>query len=302
MAKIRMSLKDNILNKKEVNHIVRYCDKIEYLLENISTKCFQPSYCKEIFNNQKLLIPMVSFCNILLRDVENYMYYGDYGLGFNIDWAIRNKISPVIYTHDTSEILNLFKIIGKNLTLLNLDLSINKIKNDIQGYSNIFNNKDSISDLAIKDIFNGNIKTIQFTKPWKSKMKFEIEIISNGKITCIDNEIDINCYNEREWRFVPNFNKNEFDNIIMENDSIESHNKYTKYTDSKKEPKPHIRQIEYGLTFDLNDLRYIIVRDSNEVQKVINVLNSSFNQDQVYENIKNGKLLILTKDSLRNDF
>jgi hypothetical protein len=76
---------------------------------------FHPSYCQEKIGDLKYLIPMVSFCNISIRDVGLYMRYGDYGIGMTMDWALQNRISPVIYVHENSPFSDLHSRINKLL-------------------------------------------------------------------------------------------------------------------------------------------------------------------------------------------
>lgn len=103
MPKTTLTIENDFLNYKNVNHIIHYLSNIDYILEIIKNKEMYPSYCKEEFNGEKVLIPMISFCNIPINDVENFMYYGNYGLGFTLEWAIKNNITPVIYAHEQSE-------------------------------------------------------------------------------------------------------------------------------------------------------------------------------------------------------
>lgn len=105
-------------NQKKVNLVFHYTKKLEFLL-NILKDGFQPSYCYEKINDLEYYIPMVSFCNIPLTDVDDYMRYGKYGIGLSLDWAIRNGISPVVYIHENTPFANLHKQINvEHLTRL----------------------------------------------------------------------------------------------------------------------------------------------------------------------------------------
>lgn len=90
---------ENPFIQRKINHIVHYLDNFESLLK-ILKNGFAPSYCRENIDSSEYYIPMVSFCNIPLKDVDQYVRYGKYGLGMSLDWALKNGVSPVIYIHD----------------------------------------------------------------------------------------------------------------------------------------------------------------------------------------------------------
>ena len=58
----------------------------------------------------EIVFPMTSFCDIPLSQVKRHTStYGQYAIGLNKSWGMRNKINPVIYTYPkstTSDILN----------------------------------------------------------------------------------------------------------------------------------------------------------------------------------------------------
>ena len=101
-------------NQKKVGHIFHYTKTFDSLL-GILKSGFLPSYCQETVGDLKYLIPMVSFCNISIRDVGLYMRYGDYGIGMTMDWALQNRISPVIYVHENSPFSDLHNKVNKLL-------------------------------------------------------------------------------------------------------------------------------------------------------------------------------------------
>lgn len=310
MAKFEFSVSEKLLNNKDVNHLFRYSSKLTYILDNIEQKGFFPSYCKEIFPNEIILIPMVSFCNIPITQVENYMYYGDYGIGFTIDWAIENKISPVIYVHGNSDFSNLATEVNKAITrqfvinLFNEELDKKLEEEKILSQNSISNN----SSFKNEDMFKINqlaIANIQFTKFWKNEISFDVSF-KEFEYTHKYNKI-INSYNEREWRYIPNLDNDDFFSKIIEKTRLNSESKiednpeFTKYYSSKTR-KPHIRGEKYLLKFNLEDLRYIVVKNSNEIILVINQLGNYFGETNVYNRIKGGQLLVLTKENILNDF
>lgn len=143
--KIDSKIIENDFSQKKVNHIVHYLDNFEILLR-ILKDGFAPSYCLEKIDSSVYYIPMVSFCNIPLKDVDQYMRYGKYGLGMSLDWAIKNGISPVVYIHEKTP----FKDFSKKLFSGGL-------------YKSNINNFDVI--------LNATLPAIQFFKNWKTVYK-----------------------------------------------------------------------------------------------------------------------------------
>ncbi|MFA6016213.1 MAG: abortive infection system antitoxin AbiGi family protein [Gallionellaceae bacterium] len=73
---------------------------------------FWPKYCQEDFkwyNPETGLIsyPMVCFCDIPLTRIDAHVkFYGSYGLGLTKQWAMSNKLSPVIYIPNDTRLSN----------------------------------------------------------------------------------------------------------------------------------------------------------------------------------------------------
>jgi hypothetical protein len=88
---------------KPRSHTLFHFTKSVETLESILAKGFWPKYCQEDFdwyNPETGLIsyPMVCFCDIPLTRIDAHVKsYGSYGLGLTKQWAMSNKLSPVIY-------------------------------------------------------------------------------------------------------------------------------------------------------------------------------------------------------------
>lgn len=297
MPSIKLSLANKIFNNKDVNHIIRYCNNLNYIIDNINISGFNPSYCKENFDNKNVLIPMVSFCNISIKDVENFMYYGDYGLGFKIEWAKKNQLSPVIYIHENSDFLEFFKDIEKNLLFVNAEVILNSLLQNHNSLSiNTEQNTNYYYSSFIKELHKSRIRQIQFSKQCKNAVEFELEF---EEFDCkLKSKKTINSYNEREWRYVPKFEDNDWDDIIFE---VDDKNKNERFDSFVSLPKPHIK-CKYNLSFELSDLRYIIVSSQDEISLIIDVLNKKYGETDVYKKLSTGELSILSKEIIRHDF
>lgn len=90
------------------NSIIHFTNNKE-ALSGILKNNFKIKYCKERIklNNSlyEIHIPMVSFCDIPLSEMKNHIdSYGTYGLGLTKEWAVKNKLNPVIYMEQNSSL------------------------------------------------------------------------------------------------------------------------------------------------------------------------------------------------------
>lgn len=264
---------ENDFNQKKVNHIVHYLDNFDTLLK-ILKDGFAPSYCLEIINEIDYYIPMTSFCNIPLKDVDLYMRYGKYGIGMSLDWALKNSISPVIYIHETTP----FKELHSRINKIHLHKMFQKIFNNrkFEDLDNIIENFDySEYEKTFKEISNITVPALQFFKNWKTTYK--------GK--------EIITYHEREWRYIPRL---ENQNLLLSDE----------FKDLKKSifaKKPHLPQFTLSLT-SIEDIRYVLIKDEIQRKKVLRVLRTKFGENVVVDSILSGKLMIITEDLIKNDF
>lgn len=263
-------------NQKKINHIFHYTDNFEVLLK-IMKNGFSPSYCAERINNVEYYIPMVSFCNIPLRDVDLYVRYGKYGIGMSLEWALKNSISPVVYIHETTPFRN-FHI---NLISSHFNRMFNEIF-DNQNFENIENRVNNFDysnyNKSLNEITEINISAIQFFKNWITYYK----------------GTEIRTYQEREWRFIPKLENEK--KLITEND-----NEFSLLKNKKFRKKPHLPEYAIEL-INIEDIRYILINNEIQREKVLNVLNKKFGEVNVVKSILSGKLMIITEELIRNDF
>lgn len=273
---------DAKFNQKRVNHIFHYTESLERLLSILSNG-FAPSYCEEKLTDLTYLIPMVSFCNISIRDVDLYMRYGNYGIGLTIDWAIKNRISPVIYIHENSPFNSLHRQINEVLLgdffskqFADFQQQIHESLEKSEGYS--YSPGDTTNQTKLLTEINKlTVPALQFFKNW-------ITLYHGNEIIT---------YQEREWRYVPELESGS--KIIPSSDP-----QFAKFIDKTQKPKPHLPN--YTLQFDISDIRYIIIKNETERIKVIKWLSKIFKPEYVTGAIIEGKLFILTDQQVRNDF
>lgn len=153
-----------VLSTNTLFHFTNSIDVLKILEEG-----FWPQYSKETGwkgkGKPQFAIPMVSFCNIPLSQIEKHIsYYGSYGIGISMDWAITEKnIQPVLYV-TRKAIPNIYDVVKDDLN--------EKKKNKSRWL-----------------FFLSRIKPY---RGWNWEKKGNEQRI-----------IDYLYYNEREWRYIP---------------------------------------------------------------------------------------------------
>jgi hypothetical protein len=121
---------------------------------------------------------MTSFCDLTIMQLANdsvhRQNFGEFGIGLTKDWGVRNKVSPVMYAHRTSQQTK----------------RLNKLINVINDYRN-----KGFSSKAVDIIEAEMIDSFKFIKPYKG-IYHKGKKIKNGTKAIV-------YYNEREWRYCP---------------------------------------------------------------------------------------------------
>lgn len=260
------------MNKqKKINHVFHYTSAFKHLQDTVRSG-FQPSYCMEKVGNSKYMIPMVSFCNIPIVEVDKYMHYGKNGIGMSLNWAVENGLTPVTYVHRKSPYHSILGLLEW--------IKLNTKSKDESYFDSEGNLKKHFSTIYNNNLLSHNIivKNLQLLKNW--------DVFHKG--------VNINTYQEREWRYIPD--SNNIKDIIYENDL-----EYKDFQGENKKRKPHLP--EQSLIINkIDDIRYIVVSTDPHVKKIIGTLNKRFTKDVTTKAILSGKLSILTESQIRNDF
>lgn len=89
--------------------LFHFTPKPEYLFQLLQNE-FKPRYYPEIIHLEGMktlnkAIPMVCFCDIPLSQIKDHIdTYGNYGIGMTKEWAIKNKLNPVLYLEPSSKL------------------------------------------------------------------------------------------------------------------------------------------------------------------------------------------------------
>ena len=190
------------------NTLFHFTDSIDILFK-ILEEGFWPKYSREAGwkgkGKPQFAIPMVSFCNIPLSQIgEHIEYYGNYGIGVSMDWAVTKKSVQSVFYITRNAIPDIYKVIEDDL---------NKKKRN-----------------KFRWLFF--LTRIKSYKGWNWKKKGNEKIIKNYLY-----------YNEREWRYIPNKLSGEQLCIDIRKDiDLESCNQNTK-EHSLKVPLPEVKYI-----------------------------------------------------------
>lgn len=259
---------------KQVNQLI-HATKDKEILKSILKNGLHTSYAKEEFCGENILIPMISFSNVLFRDLgdDELIDYGNYAIVIDRDlgWE-KYQLNPVMYVSTNSNIAqsvknNFYKsIFPQVLDLVKQDIIETKnccgnllerigIKPELdEKVKNLINAiDDKTSDAMIEsikelfaDVFENSIIQLLVIKPYKVRDGKGKEWIA---------------YNDREWR------KSFFDlNFIREFTPHGEKNKdYEKWIDTDK---PHLKDEKYTLKIDLKDIKNIIVEKEEEIEEI----------------------------------
>jgi len=265
---------------KEINQIIHVTKNID-TLKSILKNGFYTSYAKEKFGDKNILIPMISFSNILFRDIgENEVVnYGNYGVVFNRDYIIEKfNLNPVFYVKNVSELNDIFlynfqtSIIPQTLQIakkfyvdckcekFSEHIKINPITEEIKSLI------DSL-DENVNDEFIHSLKII-FENYYTNTLKQAL-LLKPYKVVTKNEETKI-AYNEREWR------KSFFDlNFIYEIKPDGTKNE--EYIQWNKKNKPHYTE-KYIQSFDLSDVISIYVNEDSEIIEMEKFITENFNE------------------------
>ena len=219
-------------------------DNLNKILKSKKLKC---AYSLETFmgTKGKIAFPMISLSDIALADFVEYInQYGGQSIGFSRDWAIKQEFNPVWYCEKNQARTEHLK------TLLSL-----------------IKNKDNNIDM-----YHLSLCYAAYIKPIEGPLYVKSKGITYE---------NYRYYNEREYRYVPDF-KELIDKNILPFLKEEDYDLYRE--------KHGTAIINYEISFSLDDIKMIIVRtenQANEIKKLLKDNNSIhiFTHDEIKQNI-----------------
>jgi hypothetical protein len=251
------------------NSLFHFTNSLENLL-NILTSEFTPQFCLENFDvlrsstDEKALswaLPMVCFCDLPLSQTSFHLsVYGDYGIGLTKEWGKKNGISPVLYAYFQS--------------LLSAKL--------VKAFDQLLQVEERNLDTQTRDVVDDFFDVFSFVKPYEGDLWREGRTISSLRF-----------YNEREWRYVPQLDKDDEYRMGM--------NPEVFLNDAKRKQANDRMAKSFRIGFEPNDIKYLIVRREEEIVPLIRqveMIKGRYSYDDV-------RLLfsrVISAEQIRSDF
>lgn len=248
------------------NTLFHFTNKLE-VLEDILINGFNPRISVETLlvaeKELHMAFPMKCFCDIPLSQTNMHMnIYGYYAIGLHKDWGIRNNISPLIYYCQNSPT---FDSIIKIMELISDDKKISE------------ENLNKVGSIFL------------YSKPYLGRFYRDGQFLKK----------EVKFYDEREWRYIPSVNKLEkeqFDWFLIDDDIDFFDQSRLNEINNNLAKKNY-----YKLKFEPNDIKYIIVKNDNEVLQIIDTITKCNNQFS-YKDVQLLNTRIITSEQIKEDF
>lgn len=257
------------LSSNSLFHFTNSLDTVRLIL----TDKFYGSFCKEVLHYKDetapLIIPMISFCDIPLKTISRYNKYGKYGLGLKKEWAIKNRLNPVLYLEKNSSLAeSLIKSIYASFSMLSFtEPYLTQIKNRINSVTknksyNAISKRQELQKLQKElnkhDNMANNMRHVIYSIFYTKHYSDDLE--RNGQIIK-----DYRFYDEREWRFLP-----EFQCAVCELRRTED--EYKEWRGDTSKSKSILPEV--NLSFSFADIEHIIIEKNDEAKEVREIIKS----------------------------
>ena len=122
------------------NTLFHFTRTRETLINILKTRFYPRLSLEENFffskMGDKIAYPMVCFCDIPLSQIKNHTNsYGKYAIGLKKEWAQKNGISPILYTHKdsfiTKNLMDNFKNVSEAIENYPTDVKLSKLWEDL---------------------------------------------------------------------------------------------------------------------------------------------------------------------------
>lgn len=255
---------------------------------------------KDLSQLPDMIIPMVCFCDMRLSDAtrgRHTLDYGNYAIGVTKDWAKSHGICPILYTFPKS------KTEKEQTSVSFTEQALGLIYGNIYEIFRTKINKEIEPNL--NKIITGLGILLSYTK------RYEGYLYKNWER---QNDL-IRFYDEREWRYVPIIvnlgGRNKFIYDILKPIIMNANyffnteepievlvGQETKLLDKQEYFKLQNKEFEIqSLKMSSSDIQYIIVKKSNEIEKIKREL---WNIDSLQPDYE--KIQIISMENYLNDF
>jgi len=180
--------------------IIHFTNKFEVLESILTSSSFRITYCGEYFGDEKRVIssaahPMVSFSEYPENEISKQkITYGGYGVALKHEWAVLNKLNPVMYVEKNSQaalglaaLLKARQKTGKVELPSALRLPVMQIKcftKHVSGYNSYFDKHDFYFKeenewrfVPQKKDIGGNLISVNYSAFKKNKDKYNNRLL-----------------------------------------------------------------------------------------------------------------------------
>lgn len=251
---------------QSANNLFHFVGKLEYLQGYIKEKRISPRYVVEEMDYlsfaplTRVVIPMTCFCDIKLHSIVDHVdFYGAFGIGFKKDFLLSKGVQPIQYLNPESTQMKDFMCELKSL------------ENDLVPEEN----KDFI------------LRRLTMIKPIFGKM-------TNRESTQL---VDKNFHDEKEWRFVPNFDNSKDFSLLYTHRShypIFSSNSRQQLNNALAEKH------EYSLDFTFEEINYLFVGTEEDRIKLIRFILSELDISVEDKVLLCSKIILIS--NIKEDF
>lgn len=288
---------------QSANVLFHFMPKIEYLKDILEKHALVPRFCMENFEYLNLkagevpfreaLVLQKCFCDIPFHKLKDTFKlelvegeetkltaeeqadlakrnthpncYGPYAIAFSKKWCENQKLQPIQYVNGASELARDFGVLFEMLWGM-----------------------DDLSDEFANDALN----RLTLMKPLRGIMNRKFERKDRESVTI---KIFKNFHDEQEWRYVPNaeaLSQVKLERIIA-NPTILSIPEFQRRTNASLATETYKA---LWLNFRYDDIRYIIVSNSNDRVDLINfILELPEEQFDSSEQMKESKMVLISK-------
>lgn len=220
----------------QADTLFTFTTKLDHIIPYIKTRKITPRYCVEdikylkIPNINRIAFPMKCFCDINMHRLDAHLgWYGYYGLAFSKEWGMSRGIQPIQYINPHSE--------------LRKDFS--------KAFASALSSPATKKGGAQEKMQNFLLHELMYYKPYDGKM----ENRNTGKI-------QTKCFtDECEWRYIPDVTIAGFEQVLYD-ESIVNTGVLKEINDSMA------NTAKISLPFEFDDLKYIIVKSTDDFEKL----------------------------------
>lgn len=270
------------------NTLFHFTNGIHHITSILKDGFFRPNLSLEDLSflkiEEKVAIPMVSFCDIPLSQTKAHMrVYGYYGIGLSKSWGQKNGVSPVLYTYQDSPLTASLSqcLEWTHRKYLLIEESQSEASPFPAPVARAIRTDPRPGDQYL-ELWDQLLRIQCFIKPYEGSFHRGSQSFPN-----------IRFYDEREWRFVPELAGDLFKYLLDEND-------YNNFATRKKANREI--QTRSRICFEPPDIKYIIIAREKEILTMIRKIEEIGGNRDTQNQLKVLSSNIISAERIAEDF